>query len=137
MFTFTFKKISMKKQIIYFSFGLLSFGLLSCSKTEINPAYLTAKSWIPTSYELKGVEKIRECEKDDTLTYKTNGFVELKAGGVQCDMFEIPFATFNYSLDQKNATLTLGVNTHDVIILDANTLKIEKKSDGSLYTFRH
>jgi len=91
----------------------------SRSKKEI----LTANSWKLASYKLNDEEMVLEdCQKDNYLTFNSNGTYTDNTGPVLCDIYETNF-NGTWTLSDNGKTLTLesvqGVQTASVEITES------------------
>jgi hypothetical protein len=101
----------MKKSIYSFTVALLFLYALtavvsSCDNDESNMTreeMLTAKSWKILSSKTNNVaDVIEDCEKDDFLTFATNGTYTYNIGTKKCDSYESnESGTWEFSSDEK------------------------------------
>ena len=114
----------------------LALTIPSCKKDETNLSkkeMLTAKSWKILSSKTNGIaETFDDCQKDDFLTFATNGNYTFNPGTIKCDAIEtIETGTWTLSSDEK--FLIVDGESITIIELSSNRFTFSLK-DGD-YTF--
>ena len=98
----------MKKVVYFFLVSLLVFT--SCKKDETalsKKEMLTAKTWNLQSSKTNGVAVVStDCEKDDILTFSTNGTYSIDPGVKKCtEIDKIESGPWSLSADEKYITI--------------------------------
>jgi len=121
--------------VLAFSFG--------CKKKDEpkpkTPQELILGKWTFASALDRGIEEIKDCQKDNTFEFKPNGTVALKPGIVMCPSSgdNIDEDNVLYSVSQDGKTLTVSyptVTINEIIELSEKTLRLSL--DGRIYTLR-
>lgn len=97
------------------------------SKTEL----LTSGSWkVSSQVTTKGssstddYKEMKDCEKDDYITFKTNGSVEYNAGTIKCWEDEDQVETSEWKFSENETTLIIDGLQSTILALTKSDLKV-------------
>ncbi len=111
--------------------------LSSCSKKEektspLTPKeILTSKSWKITSTKVNGVEMLQDCEKDDVLTFLTNGTYTYNVGTNKCDANDTNY-TGTWTISDDGKTMTLDTSNGTSVVTE-NQIVATYVSEGDTF----
>lgn len=141
----------MKSYLILATITALTVSLASCTKSDdktTTPAntaptkteLLTAKGWKITGATANGVDAFANydaCERDNTLTFKTNFTAITDEGATKCDPTDPQTITETWSFASNEAKVILGGVEATLLTLNSTTLKIELTNGSEKYTITH
>jgi heat shock protein HslJ len=120
------------KSIIYlvlFAFAL-TMSVSSCNKEEANillKEMLIKKSWKFSSMKIMGVETIKDCNKDDIMSFEENGTYLSTCGASTCNAGETN-TTGSWTLSDNGKTITIGSTRYSIVITESKL--VIAKGDG-------
>jgi hypothetical protein len=130
-----------KKMLFAAVVGLLTFT--SCKKDPLDTTLLTTGKWKVTADTRNGVDQFitsKNCEKDNTWTFETLGFLTIDEGATKCSASDPQtYTAGRWSLsgtEQKKLIITEDksngyIETLDIIELTSTVLKITATTAGS------
>jgi len=126
-------------------FSMLTIG---CSKEDSNPSkqdLLTSGTWKLTaveadedangSYETDRYAGFSDCFKDNYITFRSSGELELNEGPTKCDPGDPQTMTSSWQLTQNETHLVFANDEYKLEELSASTLKWKEEYAGGRSAF--
>lgn len=124
------------KSLKFFSLLILVLTILttSCKKDETKvyskSEILTAHPWKKVSFTANGVSDLADFEKDDIITFSTNGTITLNPGLIKADNNDVGLSG-TWSLSDDGLYLTIN-ESEDGIHFSEYTVKVTELSLSKL-----
>lgn len=117
----------------------LAILFTACSKKDKSPSrseMLTSGTWKITasetdndgngSYETDNYAIFLDCFKDNFVTFKNGGQLELDEGPTKCDPMDPQTETDSWSLTNNDNTLVVGSDSYEILELSNSTFRFKE-----------
>lgn len=112
------------KYLVLFVFALV-VTFYACKKDSSSPLtpkdMVTAHSWKVSSVKVNNVETIKDCKKDDILTFSANGTYLVNVGSKTCTVDEANYSG-TWSVTGDGKTMVLDTDSSSSVITESKLI---------------